>query len=575
VFSLPTRDRPMTSENSPVGPIDPDVWENATDPASVVLEGEVIRVYDDTDFASIRGRTAPRIWTRPLRPLTRDATQGYEFAEWCDERAYTLDRWEFWLAIHALELLPDGRPRFRRVVVIVARQNGKSLFVKLLILWWAYVDSRRMILMTSQNLGYARLAWMEVAEMTGAEVSLPVGVRPLEGITAAAIRQANGQEQLTAPAYWPGVPWKRTEVRGGGTFKIAATKGDGAGRSMTLHRLVMDEVREHRTWDAYNAGKHAQNAVTDAQAFFISNMGGAEAVVLTALRTSALTGKDRRLGIFEWSCLPGSRPDDLDALRWANPNLGLHPWGRIDPEGLLGDAITAMDEGGEALTKFKTEVMCIEVPRMNPAVDPEAWLECSGDVAMDELRNRVAACLDVSPDGRHATLVAAAVAPDGRVRVEVVEHWENTHALRRGLARAVAKIKPRTFSWFPKGPAARLHTELTARPNKARRSVTWPPPGVRVEEIQAETPAVCMGFADLVDNRQLVHADDELLTTHVSAAEKLYQGPVWVFARRLNEDGVELDSGSPVDAAYAAAGAVHQARLLPAAPRRTRLVVAK
>lgn len=564
----------MTSDNAQAGPIEAETWEDATDPSSVVLEGEVVGVHDEVDFTQYRGRTAPRLWTRPLRPLTREATRGYEFADWCEERAYPLDRWEFWLAIHALELLPDGRPRFRRVVVIVARQNGKTLFVKLLILWWAYVDSRLQILMTSTNLGYARKAWMAVAEMTGAEVSLPIGVRVLEDIAPAGIRQANGQEQMTAPAVWPGVPWKRTEVRGGGTFMVAATKGDGAGRSLTLDRLVMDEVREHRTWDAYNAAKHAQNAVPTAQAFFISNMGGAEAVVLTALRSSALTGKDRRLGLFEWSCWPGSRPDDLDALAWANPNLGLPPYGRIDPEGLLGDALTAMDEGGEALTKFKTEVMCLPVPRMNPAVDPEAWLECAGDVAMDELRNRVAACLDVSLDGRHATLVAAAVAPDGRVRVEVVAHWDNTHALRRGLARAVAKVKPRTFSWFPNGPAARLATELQAKPNKARRSVVWPPPGVTVEEIRADVPAVCMGFADLVDSRQLVHPDDELLTAHVSAAEKLWQGPVWVFARRMME-GVELETAPPIDAAYAAAGAVHQARLLPAPPRRTRLVVAK
>jgi hypothetical protein len=565
----------MTSDNAEAGPISPELWEDATDYSSLVVDGVVEAVRDEVDYATIRGRMAPRLWTRPLRPLTRTTSYGYEFMDWCTDRAYPLDRFERWLAVHVGELLPDGRPRFRRVVIIVARQNGKTLFVKLLILYWAYQDSRLQVLMTSTNLGYARKAWLSVAEMTGAEVSLPVGERVLEGIAPAEIRQANGQEQLTAPAYWPGVPWKLTEIRGGGTFMIAATKGAGAGRSLTLDRLVMDEVREHKNWDAYNAAKHAQNAVPGAQAFFISNMGGAEAVVLSGLRASALSGKDRRLGLFEWSCWPGSRPDDLEALRWSNPNLGLPPYGRIDPEGLLGDAMTAMDEGGEALTKFKTEVMCIEVPRMNPAVDPGAWLECAGDASMDQLRNRVAACLDVSLDGRHATLVAAAVGLDGRVRVEVVAHWDSTHALRRGLARAVALVKPRVFTWFPSGPAARLATELTApRPNKARRSAAWPPPGVRVEEIRTEAPSVCMGFADLVDSRQVIHADDELLTTHVSAAEKQWIGPVWVFARRT-VDGVELDNATPIDAVYAAAGAVHQARLLPAPPRRTRLVVAK
>jgi phage terminase large subunit-like protein len=37
--------------------------------------------------------------------------------------------------IHALELLPDGTFRFRTVVLLVARQNGKSTLMQVLTLW--------------------------------------------------------------------------------------------------------------------------------------------------------------------------------------------------------------------------------------------------------------------------------------------------------------------------------------------------------------------------------------------------------------------------------------------------------
>jgi hypothetical protein len=522
------------------------------------------------DFSKIRGRMAPRLWTRPLRALTPETSYGYAFMTWCADHAYPLDRWERWIAVHVGELLEDGRPRFRRVVIIVARQNGKTLLIKLLILYWAYEDSRLMILMTSSGLGYARAAWASAVEMAGAALKMPLGVRQLEDIGPPKIRQANGQEQMLAP-------YDKDADRGGGTFAIAASKGDSGGRSLTIDRLVMDEVREHRTWDAYNAGVPAMNAAPRGQGFFISNKGGTEAEVLNGLRDSALAGHDRRLGLFEYSCPEGSRPDDLEALRYANPNLGVPPYGRIDPETLLGEALTAMSKGGDALIQFKTEIMCMDVPRMNPAVDPDGWRECSGDASMDALRNRVACCLDISLDGSGAMLAAAAVGPDGRVRLEAVEYWDSIRAMRRALPRLVAKVKPRVFGWFPKGPAAVVTTELAApKANKARRSAAWPPAGVRLEEIRAEVPAVCMGFADLVMSREIIHPDDEVINAHVADTEKLWEGDVWVFARRgAGTAPGQTPTAGPICGAYAAAGAVHLARTIPEPSRRTRLHVAK
>ena len=51
--------------------------------------------------------------------------------------------WQCWLLVHALELLEDGSYRFRKVIVLVARQNGKTTLMGVLAAWWLFVDSNK------------------------------------------------------------------------------------------------------------------------------------------------------------------------------------------------------------------------------------------------------------------------------------------------------------------------------------------------------------------------------------------------------------------------------------------------
>lgn len=282
---------------------------------------------------------------------------------------------------------------------------------------------------------------------------------------------------------------------------------------------------------------------------------------------------DYRLGLMEWSAPEDADPEDVDALLQANPRVG---YGK-NLEDLILEARRVKREGGEALTGFKTEKMCIRVKILNPAIDPGAWKRCEDPGDLSAVRSRVALCLDVAPDGEHVVLVAAAVLPDDRVRVEVVEAWESTAATptrravaatakaRSALPALVAQVKPQALGWFPAGPAAALAADLADRnkPGQARRP--WPPPGVTVAEIRGELAAVCMGFAEQVTAGRIAHSDDPLLNAQTDGAEKLKRGDSWVFVR---------SGEGHVDAVYAAAGAVHLARTLPAPVGKPRLVVA-
>lgn len=520
---------------------------------------------DDARLAEVRGKTIPRLFTPPLIPPgpsecpcgvcghTRETTDGFDFIDFNrDVLASPLDPWQAFVSIHALERLPDGRPRFRHVIVLVGRQNGKTEIPVRLSLFWQFVDEVPLILGTSTKLDYAKESWMKAVQLAEKAPGLPVTRNDRRKWT----RQANGEQES----------WNTTADGTDCRYKIAPANEEG-GRSLTVHRLILDELRQHKTYQAWGAAVPACNAVRDGQVWALSNQGDVTSVVLNDKRKAALdfieSGEgDYRLGLFEYSSPDGADPTDLEALAYANPSLGY----RMDPEVLLGDARTAVAAGGEALATFKIEVMCQAVPMLDPAVDAQAWEVAEDPGTLDEYRARVVGCLDVSPDGLHASLVAAAVVGDGVVRVEVVEAWSGSNAveaLRAALPGWVKRARPKALGWFPGGPAAALAADLAKRKDGEARSPLEVALRRKPEAIRADVAAVCMGFSADVKAGRVVHSGDALLSAHVTGSEKLKTGDTWRFSRR----GV-----GHCDAAYAAAGAAHLARLIPATVRRGRVV---
>ena len=89
----------------------------------------------------ILGKTEPRIWTRPLQELTEKTTLGYVFIKFCETIDVELLPWQKWLALHALEIITEGdkwKFRFRYVLVLISRQNGKTFFEVLLNIFFLF-----------------------------------------------------------------------------------------------------------------------------------------------------------------------------------------------------------------------------------------------------------------------------------------------------------------------------------------------------------------------------------------------------------------------------------------------------
>lgn len=480
---------------------------------------------ESSPASGLLGRAEPRLWTPPERPLTRATSRGYEVADFAEGvLGEPLLPWQRWLAVHALELAPDGRFRFRVILVLVARQNGKTFVLKVISLWRLFVDMARLVLGAAQSLDIAREAWQASVDTAQAVPDLRDEV--------ANVRYANGEQCLTLTT--------------GARYRIAATSRS-AGRGLAVDQLNLDELREQRDWAAWAALSKTTMARPNGQIWAISNAGDDESVVLNHLREAALSGRDPSIFLAEWSAPEGCDLDDPAAIAQANPGVGY----------TLSEQAIRSARGSDPPAVYRTEVLCQRVQVLDSAVDAAAWKDCA-DVAgsLDGSRDKLAACVDVAPDSAHVTLAAAAVQADGRVRVEVVAAWTSTDAARFELGPLLDRVNPRVVAWYPSGPAAALapvlrppkltdHDGKEIKPKKARQYLELKGAGV------AEA---CQGLADLTTARRVIHPDDPLLNAHVAGAQRYRQGDGWRFVR--------LGAGH-VDAAYAAAGAVHAALTLP------------
>ena len=336
------------------------------------------------------GSTTPRVYTPPLVEgppgpcgcgcaLTPETSDGFNAVEFATQYlGLTLRPWQRWLLIHMLELRAGGGYRFRTIVVLVARQNGKSVVSQVLALWWLYVLKVKAVLSAAQDLPTAEKIWDEAIDMARDNETLAAGMaRPV---------YTNGKRQFKL------IKDRERGFAGGSWYVKAASRS--AARGFTGNRVILDELREHLNWDSWGAITKTTMAIEDAQIVGLSNAGDPSAVVLGHLRRLAhealgdpdgivadynatkqaqqeATAGDTAefdadeladldfdpdeedlgddLAIFEWSSTPGCRLTDRDEWALANPSLG---YGGFTERNIA----SALKTDPEWV--FRTEVLC-------------------------------------------------------------------------------------------------------------------------------------------------------------------------------------------------------------------------
>lgn len=324
---------------------------------------------------ALYGIETPRVYTPPLRPLeprspeTEKRTLGYEVIDFARTILHIdLYPWQCWLLVHLLELLDDGSLRFRTVVVLVARQSGKSTLSQVLALWFMIMWGWPLVMGTAQDLETAEEVWQGAVDMVEEDDELSKLLKR--------VRKVNGQKAL--------------ELKAGQRYKVKAANRR-AGRGFTGNLIMLDELREHQNWEAWGAITKTTMAQAEALVLALSNAGDLTSVVLRYLRKMAhealgdpdginedtipagptlldmqeleedgeefdeedledFEQDEDTLGLFEWSAQPGC--DKWDRVGWAqaNPSVGWNP-------GFTQRTIAAACRTDPEWV-FRTEVLC-------------------------------------------------------------------------------------------------------------------------------------------------------------------------------------------------------------------------
>lgn len=320
-----------------------------------------------------------------------------------------------------MELRPDGSFRFRNVVVLVARQNGKSTLSQVLSLFALYVLGTNLVLGTAQDMDTAEEVWEGAQDL--------IEETPQLARLAAKPIRVNGKKTI--------------RLLSGERYKVKAANR-GAGRGLSSDLIMLDELREHTTWDAWGAITKTTIARDNAQVWSLSNAGDASSIVLRHLRIKAhgplgdpdgigettvddyapedleddlAELPDDSLGIFEWSAPPGCGIGDREAWRQANPSLGY----------TITERTISSAQATDPDWVFRTEVLCQwssgTLVGPFPPGSWEAGTDPDSALADDSPR---AWCVDVAHDRSMSYIAVAGFRPDGDPHVEVVAQRAGT-----------------------------------------------------------------------------------------------------------------------------------------------------
>ncbi len=492
------------------------------------------------------GSETPRVWTQPLRPLTPKTSLGFAVIEFAAEILhFELLPWQRWLLIHALELRPNGKLRYRNVVVLVSRQNGKSTLSQVLSLWWLFVCGVRLVLGTAQELDTAEEVWQGAIDLVLEQDEDENFIRPEMAEMVSKVNQTNGKKSL--------------QLKSGERYKIKAANRR-AGRGMSGDRIILDELREHQSWHAWGAITKTTMARPNAQIWCFSNAGDITSVVLRHLRrlahaplgdpdglnTSAeveaftkaptdehldeLQGldfepEDDDLGIFEWSAAPGCDVWDRDAWAQANPSLGY----------TITEATIASAARTDPEWVFRTEVLCQWADGVIAGAFPAgAWERCGVKAVDGRLPaaeqivpgSKLYAALEVSQDRKSACVVVAGYRPDGHPQVEV-----------RASSLGTDWIVP----WFtdPKRAARRRYTIVIRTGSGAWSLVDdLRAAGLTVLEWKGTAvPDGCGNLFDAVRDNELRHTSQPILNLPATTAiTRLLERGTWVWSSKSPHD---------------------------------------
>lgn len=357
------------------------------------------------------GFTEPRVVTTPLCELTPSTSRGFEVIDFAhDVLNVALFPWQRSLLIRMLELDSFGLLRFRKALVIVGRQNGKTLIAAVLAAYWLYVDAGRwpgqlpeqnfIVVGAAQKLDIAMKPWKQVRRW-GAPDDLKVGI---------AIDRVPDLQEITYP---PRTTNGETELRTHNGAAYLPRTFDGA-RGQSSARLILDELREQYDYEGWSSIEKSANAMYDSLLVAFSNAGTKRSKVLRGVRETAHAGVDdaqTQWFVAEWSAEQKAPLDDPRAFAQANPSAGYLPGMTI--AGLMRAAAEAPEKNVERIEVLGQWVTAT----VDNHIDSQAWknrhVTPAEVLAKIPPGARTVWAIDMSHDRSTTWLAAAVYTEDG------------------------------------------------------------------------------------------------------------------------------------------------------------------
>jgi hypothetical protein len=449
--------------------------------------------------------TAPRIHS----PLNDLPSRGFELIDFADQIIPGgFMPWQKWLAEHSLKVKPDGRYHHPISVATVARQNGKSTYMMARIMMGLFHWDESLQVSTAHRLVTSLEQFRAIVQIIEENADLANQVKR--------IRWQHGAEEI--------------QTLKGNRFIIKA--GGSAARGLSKPESIhMDEIRELHDMETFAAMRYTLMAAKNPQVSCFSSAGDSHSVVLNQLRERGLaasSGASDDVGYFEWSA-----PTDeisLENAAFANPGLGI----TIHPDNIRA----VFNDPPDVVT---TEVLNRWVQTISSVVGAKEWQEC-GDESIDLDEDKLTwMAIDISPDRKHAALVAAQKLGSESFIVKLLHTWENTIQLDdRAIANDAA-------SYCRKYPIEYL---LYSRRTSGAVAARMQPAGIPIHDMDSDYPQSCDELLGAINSHRLKHRNQALLTEQILSAVQLRRGDGgWVIGRRA--------SGTAVCAAVASALVTH------------------
>lgn len=319
-------------------------------------------------------------------------TRGGEVARIADLLGTPLMPWQRYVVDVALEVLPDGNPAYREIILTVPRQNGKTALTLAYELHRALAwGSRQMIAFGAQDGNAARRKLLED--------QVPVLMDSPFSAAISSVIQAAGREGVTFS--------NGSRI---GVFGSSSTAGHGR----TIDLAIADEAFADQDDRRDQSLKPAMVTRVDAQFLIVSTAGDDSSLWLRRKvemgRAAVDSGSTRDVAFFEWSCDPALDPSLPSTWALAMPALG-----HTICEDVVAAAYATMEEA-----EFRRAFLNQWVGSSNSVIPQQAWVACAAP--NDKLGGNVVLGVDIHPERSFASIVGA----DERSGVEVLAYRSGT-----------------------------------------------------------------------------------------------------------------------------------------------------